>query len=170
MKTKIALGLGLSMILSACSTSTTKNKNVVPKSQVEVNKLNEVRAPKRLATINFDFDSSKIIPKEQVELNDVIVKLKSTDAISEITIFGHADELGKPEYNYNLGLMRANNVKNKLILSGIDENLIKTVSFGEKQPLVDTKDKLEARANRRVTIDVIPKTLEYSSYLTPVSR
>lgn len=66
---------------------------------------------------------------------------------------GHADRVGSPAYNRDLGLRRANAALDYLVSRGVNrEQLEALVSFGEERPAIETE--AEERRNRRVVTDV----------------
>ena len=108
-----------------------------------------------VSDINFDFDSSIIRPdaREILKVNaDFFLK----NRISSIVIEGHCDERGTAEYNMALGQKRAQETKTYLINLGINESILKTISYGEERPL-DPGNNEEAWAkNRRSHFVVTP--------------
>jgi len=93
--------------------------------------------------VNFEYDSYKVptIPQKLAELKN--------DGITSITIDGHTDSVGSDEYNFALGLKRANAVKNILVDQGIESKKLSTVPYGESNPISD-KD----YENRRVDLNI----------------
>ena len=65
---------------------------------------------------------------------------------------GHTDERGSREYNIGLGERRAQAVKRALLLQGVQEAQIATVSYGEERPAVVGSDEAAYSKNRRVEI------------------
>lgn len=59
--------------------------------------------------------------------------------IEEISITGHTDRLGREHYNYDLGLKRADSIRQYLYNKGIKEQ-INTFSVGSKQPITNQQD------------------------------
>ena len=57
--------------------------------------------------------------------------------IDSITLTGHTDRLGSEQYNYNLGLRRAQTVKDYLQGKGVQAP-ISVASAGESQPVTTT--------------------------------
>ena len=51
-----------------------------------------------------------------------------------IQISGYTDEIGIEEYNFHLGQMRAQAVKEFLIAQGVNPQMLSTISYGEKRP------------------------------------
>ena len=93
--------------------------------------------------VNFEYDSYKVptIPQKLADLKN--------DGITSITIDGHTDSVGSDEYNFALGLKRANAVKSILVDQGIESKKLSTVSYGESNPISD-KD----YENRRVDLNI----------------
>lgn len=69
-----------------------------------------------------------------------------------VVIAGHADERGTEEYNLVLGERRANAVKRYLAGLGIDEALLRTISYGEEKPVDRAQTESAWSANRRVDL------------------
>ena len=121
----------------------------------EQSSLMEATAKSPISDINFDYDSSSIRPdaREILKTNaDYLLKHR----ISSIVVEGHCDERGTAEYNMALGQKRAQETKKYLINLGVQESIIKTVSYGEERPL-DPNNNEEAWAkNRRAHFVVTP--------------
>lgn len=71
-----------------------------------------------------------------------------------ITLVGHTDERGTPEYNIALGEKRAKSVKEAFMLYGVRSNRIDLVTLGEEQPIVDESNENAWAQNRRVEIKI----------------
>jgi peptidoglycan-associated lipoprotein len=69
-----------------------------------------------------------------------------------MVIQGNTDERGSREYNLALGQRRADSVKQMMILLGVQEAQIETVSFGEEKPRAAGKDEASFSENRRSDI------------------
>lgn len=92
---------------------------------------------KSLQNVYFDFDSFKISDemKEIIRSNsEIIRKILDENPEAAVLIEGHCDERGTNEYNLELGWKRAQGVKKILMLFGIPEDRIQTVSYGEEFP------------------------------------
>ena len=72
-----------------------------------------------------------------------------TNASTNITIEGHADERGTREYNLALGERRATATKNYLTSLGVSANRISTTSFGKERPIATGNDESAWTQNRR---------------------
>ena len=89
-------------------------------------------------------DSSGLIAK----VLETLAKNRSTD----LDIIGHADTQGPKELNAQLSLDRASEVRDLLVLEGIEESYLKVASHGEEDQLVKTPDEVAEPLNRRVEI------------------
>lgn len=67
-----------------------------------------------------------------------------------VRLEGHTDERGSREYNIGLGERRAQTVRKALLLQGVADAQITTVSYGEERPAVDGSDDTAYARNRRV--------------------
>ena len=101
--------------------------------------------------IHFDFDKAVIKPDSNALLDDIATTLKHFPEW-RLRITGHTDSTGKPEYNEELSMNRANAIKQALADRGIDAARLETLGMGEKQP-VASNDTPEGQAlNRRVEL------------------
>jgi arylsulfatase A-like enzyme len=101
--------------------------------------------------IHFDFDKAVIKPDSNALLDDIATTLKHFPQW-RLRITGHTDSSGKPEYNEELSMNRANAIKQALVERGIDAARLETLGMGEKQP-VASNDTPEGQAlNRRVEL------------------
>ncbi len=83
---------------------------------------------------------------------DDAVAVADQHGITDYSITGHADRSGPEDYNLNLSLRRANNVKAELVARGVKEGGISLAGRGEAEPAVPTDDGVREPANRRVEI------------------
>ncbi|EJX1019884.1 peptidoglycan-associated lipoprotein Pal [Salmonella enterica subsp. enterica serovar Kentucky] len=70
----------------------------------------------------------------------------------KVTVEGHADERGTPEYNISLGERRANAVKMYLQGKGVSADQISIVSYGKEKPAVLGYDEAAYAKNRRAVL------------------
>ena len=85
-------------------------------------------------TIHFDFDKSMIKP-EFTPILDAHAQYLVANPEKLVTIEGHADEKGTPEYNITLGERRAMSVATYLENMGVASSQINVVSYGEEKPV-----------------------------------
>ncbi len=72
-----------------------------------------------------------------------------------VKIEGNCDEFGTDEYNYALGLKRANAVKESLVSRGIPENKMVVISYGESNPVCTSPTDSCYEKNRRVDLRLV---------------
>lgn len=102
--------------------------------------------------IYFKYDNTKEIDTENVVkyLEELIAYIKNNNAT--VNVIGHTDADGTQEYNVELGLKRANRVKDYLIKKGVAEDKIQVDSKGKSEPLSDNTSPEGKQKNRRVEI------------------
>ena len=107
-------------------------------------------------------DAADMLPEGKATLDRLAENLVSRQAhIDSITLTGHTDRLGSEQYNSNLGLQRAQTVKNYLQGKGVQAP-ISVASAGESQPVTTACTGTRATAalkaclqpDRRVTVDI----------------
>jgi peptidoglycan-associated lipoprotein len=101
--------------------------------------------------IYFDFDSSDIKP-DYTGVVAAHARNLAANASIKVRLEGHTDERGSREYNIGLGERRAQAVKRALMLQGVGESQITTVSYGEERPAVTGHTEEAWARNRRVEI------------------
>lgn len=106
-------------------------------------------AAKRI--VYFAYDSSEISPEYVAVVAAHAAYLVKYPA-AKIRLEGHTDERGSREYNIGLGERRAQTVRKALMLQGVAEAQIMTVSYGEERPAADGSDEAAYSQNRRVEL------------------
>ena len=101
--------------------------------------------------IYFAFDRAEIKP-EFFSVIAAHARYLNDDPGRRLRLEGHTDERGSREYNIGLGERRAQAVKRALMLQGVAEDQIVTVSYGEERPSVLGSDDESYSRNRRVEI------------------
>ncbi len=99
-------------------------------------------------TVHFDYDSSALRPEDMVNIEFVARHLNSQPN-HLLYVEGHCDERGTEQYNLSLGERRAQAVRDQLMAFGISSDRVQTISYGEKQPVVEGADETSYQANRR---------------------
>ena len=100
------------------------------------------------SNIQFEFDSSVLKTSSYPTLDQVSADLRSSGAT--LTLEGNASEEGTTEYNYQLGLDRANSVKNYLVNSGVPAAQVNVTSNGETKPVASNATEEGRQLNRNV--------------------
>ncbi len=107
--------------------------------------------------ISFQFGDFET--KDVEFVNEAIATLECPNV--EVVVVGHTDNIGTSEYNYMLGLKRADYIKNILLDNNVNASKISIVSFGETKPIakntINGEDNPAGRElNRRVEIILKP--------------
>jgi len=106
--------------------------------------------------IYFDFDKYNIRPDQWPKVEKLAKLIKENNKNYTIRIEGNCDEWGTEEYNYALGLKRANSVKNALIKLGVDPKKLTIISYGELNPVCTAHARWCWRLNRRDNFTYLP--------------
>lgn len=106
------------------------------------------REARQARVVYFDFDDDTVKPEGRTLL-EAHAKFLAKNFNTVITIDGHCDERGTPEYNLALGERRAKAVAQVLMINGVSASQIKTVSHGEEKPAVEGHDESAWSKNRR---------------------
>ncbi|GAA0893336.1 OmpA family protein [Fulvivirga kasyanovii] len=107
-----------------------------------------------LKNIFFDTGKSDLRTESLAEL-DGIKELLSENALLQVQINGHTDNVGNAVYNKVLSKKRAQSVVDYLIANGIDAGRLSAKGYGEERPLVSNDDEKDGREiNRRTEIEI----------------
>ncbi|MDP3301554.1 MAG: OmpA family protein [Sulfuricurvum sp.] len=105
-------------------------------------------AGSQIVSVYFDYDKYDI-------REDMMTAVKGNAGLLKNKAFkleGNCDEFGSDEYNFALGLKRANAVKTALVNDGINADSISMVSLGEGNPACTEKTQECWAKNRRVEV------------------
>jgi hypothetical protein len=121
----------------------------------------------------FKFDSTELLPESQLLLPEIVKVIKERYP-ALVSVVGHTDAVGAPEYNYRLGLERAAVVSSLLAAQekgqqgqqgqhgqqgqqqgqGVVPAGIETLSRGKAELRVKTPDQVPEPRNRRAEVTV----------------
>lgn len=104
-----------------------------------------------MSTIYFAFDNASISGDYEEVLASHAAFLVSNPA-KDVTIEGHADERGTPEYNIALGERRAEAVAKYLQALGVQPDQVSIVSYGEEKPVAFGQSEEAYAQNRRAVL------------------
>jgi len=110
--------------------------------------------PKEL-TIYFEFNDAKF--KEDPQYDNSIAEFKAwLDKYpgSKLSVTGHTDLVGTPDFNQELGMKRAEIITRYLTGKGIDAGKIITESMGESTPAASYITEEQRAKNRRTEITI----------------
>ena len=102
-------------------------------------------------SVFYDYDSV-VVKDEYKPLVTAHARYLTANRAKKITIEGNTDERGSREYNIALGQKRADSVRQMMILLGVQDGQIETVSFGEEKPRNPGRDEAAFSENRRSDI------------------
>lgn len=116
----------------------------------------------KISPIYFGFDLYKLTDEDIDTMRQNVELVKGdTEAMNiadkySLKLEGNCDEWGSDEYNFALGLKRANAVKDELINNGIASERITLVSYGSSNPVCTEKTQECWSKNRRVDFKLLP--------------
>lgn len=105
--------------------------------------------------ILFDLDSATVKPAAETSLDKlaaVLVKYPKTT----ITVAGHTDNTGRPDYNLKLSERRADAVRFALADRGVAASRVTTMGFGAENPVASNTTPDGRTENRRVELHIVP--------------
>lgn len=110
----------------------------------------------QIPAIYFAFDKFNISTEMQEDISKGVAIANDSGRDFNVKLEGNCDEWGSDEYNFALGLKRANSVKKALVAEGVDESRISMVSYGESNPVCTDKTQECWAQNRRVNFKLLP--------------
>ena len=105
--------------------------------------------------LTFALNSSSLKSQFTRHLNGIATVLNNYPK-SKIVVTGHTDSSGSREYNMNLSQQRALSVGNYLVSRGVSPNRFTVLGKGPDMPIASNSTLEGRKANRRVTIEVLP--------------
>ena len=104
--------------------------------------------------INFPYSSTRRADSDAIDeyLTQLAAFLKSSGGT--VTITGHTDFVGETKNNLNMGMLRANGIRDILVKKGVNKSQIKCKSAGESKPVATNDTALGRYKNRRVEIKI----------------
>jgi outer membrane protein OmpA-like peptidoglycan-associated protein len=101
--------------------------------------------------VNFEFNKSALTDEARHKLDSAVVG-PTANAVA-VALEGHADWIGRENYNERLGQARAESVKRYMTEKlGIPADRISVVSYGESDPVAPNTTSAGRAQNRRVVI------------------
>ena len=120
---------------------------VIPEDELSTRSLEEINREAPLDPIFFQYDSSELNDSARQVIQNNLDTLR-TNSTWVVTIEGHCDQRGTPEYNLALGERRALVVRDHLVSLGLNPARVRTVSYGKEFPF-NPADTDEAHATTR---------------------
>lgn len=151
-------------VLAGCGSSPTAEQSGAPVESrvatVNAGDMNGRNLPRELTdpasilskrSVYFDLDSYTI-KSEQRDLVAAHAKFMVKNPQFKVLLQGNTDERGSSEYNLSLGQKRSDALKKALVLLGVSESQIETVSLGKEKPRNEGHDEAAWAENRRADI------------------
>ncbi|MDF1551273.1 MAG: OmpA family protein, partial [Bacteroidales bacterium] len=110
--------------------------------------------PVRLENVNFATGSYQLDEIGKSNINQLIEFMKVNRDV-KISLHGHTDNMGGPEYNETLSQLRVQSVRNYMHSQGIDSRRISYKGFGERKPIGSNLSKKGRALNRRVEFIIL---------------
>jgi len=107
------------------------------------------RAQLVAANVMFRTNSEQLTKNSYPAIQELADSLKTNPEL-DLVIEGYTDNTGKPAYNMQLSLERADAVKKALVHMGIADQRIQVKGFGETNPVADNNTAAGKAQNRRV--------------------
>ena len=129
---------------------------LTPDEEIAAQSLAEINRALLLEPVFFGLDGAELDERGRrvVEANaDVLARFPTWN----VTIEGHCDERGTPEYNLGLGELRALAAQRYLLELGLDPARVRTVSYGKEFPFDPGNDESAWAANRRAHFVITEK-------------
>jgi peptidoglycan-associated lipoprotein len=105
---------------------------------------------------NFKFGQATMPDEAKAEIDELVNRLKNEPNGAFIEIEGHTDNVGTENFNEQLGLERAENVKRYLYEQHqVPLHKINVISYGEDKPIAPNNTREGRAQNRRVVIRVL---------------
>ena len=123
----------------------------VEQPKMAMNPLHDPNSILAKRSIFFDFDRSNIKPEFEALIEAHAGYMKDHSS-AMIRVEGNCDERGSREYNLALGQRRADSVRKAMVLLGVSDKRIETISWGEEKPRAMGHDEAAWSQNRRSDI------------------
>lgn len=119
-----------------------------PKTQMHETNITESVFESNVKPVFFNFDSYKIRPDAQIQIQDDANYLIQHPNI-KVVVGGYCDDRGSVEYNLALGENRANAAKQALVSAGVSPDRMRTVSYGKEKQFCSEQTESCWQLNRR---------------------
>jgi len=137
-------------------TETVSSENSQVNSNTNSTSMSMSDIENQLSSVYFAFDKFDVSSDMQDKISTGASIANNSGADFNVKLEGNCDEWGSDEYNFALGLKRANAVKKSLVAEGVDAKRISMVSYGESNPVCSDKTQDCWSKNRRVDFKLLP--------------
>ena len=158
-------------LLTGCASDEARDDSAEPVAEVEVIQGDGSGVIASIGIVGasmFDFDSAKLNEDgiATIEAYRKSIGPELTDAYM-VVIVGHTDSSGDPKYNLWLSKERAKSVAEYLVSTGVNENQIRVIGRGPKEPIASNETREGRMQNRRVDILVVAEVRSLDALIFP---
>lgn len=105
--------------------------------------------------VHFRTGTVEIAKEDRSVIDEVSATLRAHPEIALLRVEGHTDARGSEEYDLQLGMRRANVVRDALVAAGVPAARLTAVSFGKTRPIADNRTAEGRARNSRVEFTVV---------------
>ena len=105
--------------------------------------------------VGFEVGSADVSEDSFELLDDVATLILRHDDIRLLRIEGHTDSVGRAQMNLELSQERADSVRQYLIDAGVESERVKSIGYGEEEPIADNGTAEGRAQNRRVDFNIM---------------
>lgn len=105
--------------------------------------------------VQFETGKATLLPASNALLDEVAKMLKDNPQVEQISVEGHTDSTGSPEFNRKLSQQRAESVAKYLSGKGVKAARMEPKGFGPDRPVADNESDQGREANRRVEFNIL---------------
>ena len=163
--------LSASVLLFGCAGDDTREDAAEPVAEVEVLRGDGTGVIAGIGIVGasmYDFDSSELNEAGIANIEEYRKEIgpELTDAYM-VVIIGHTDSSGDPRYNLWLSRERAKIVAEHLISTGLNEDQVRYIGRGDKEPIASNDTREGRMQNRRVDILVVAEVRALDTLIFP---
>jgi OOP family OmpA-OmpF porin len=105
--------------------------------------------------VQFETGKAALLPASHALLDEVAKMLKDNPQVELISVEGHTDSTGSPDFNRKLSQQRAESVVKYLSSKGVKAARMEPKGFGPDRPVADNETDPGREANRRVEFNIL---------------
>ena len=105
--------------------------------------------------VQFETGKADIKSESHALLDEVAKVLKANPQIEVVSVEGHTDSTGSPDFNRKLSQQRAESVAKYISTKGVKAARMEPKGFGPDRPIADNETDAGKEANRRVEFNII---------------
>ena len=105
--------------------------------------------------VQFETGKAELLPVSHALLDEVAKMLKDNPQVELISVEGHTDSTGSPDFNRKLSQQRAESVAKYMSSKGVKASRMEPKGFGPDRPIADNETDPGREANRRVEFNIL---------------